>query len=336
MSVNINDIAKAAGVSTATVSRVISGKPGVGPDTIIHVQSIIENMGYRPNISARGLASRKTGNIGIVSSRTSNIVFGNPFFSTILDGVSSILDEMNFNIIQSFTPSQQQRLIETHSVDGVILFAARIGDSVLEWLEQSKLPTVVVGSNLEDSPFPSVRPNDERGIYDAVKYLIDCGHRDIVLVNGPMTSMKSKRCSEGFLLAMKDAGIPVGDQSIFELKEYNSIDSFLYCDHYFSTHLRRCTAMVCSSDYLALGVLKAAKKNNISVPTELSIIGFGNVPLTEYSDPELTTMHTDLVGVGMEAAKVLISLINGKTIRKKERVYSMEIIERESVSKLVD
>ncbi|QBP43191.1 LacI family DNA-binding transcriptional regulator [Paenisporosarcina antarctica] len=332
MSVNIRDIAIAANVSTATVSRVISGKPGVGEETIKYVQSIIENMGYRPNISARSLASNKTGNIGIVSSRTSDIVIGNPFFSTILDGVSNVLDSQNFNMSHSFTLSQQKRLFDTHSVDGIIVLAARKGDKLLDWLYTTNIPTVIIGSFLEDSPFPTVRPNDEQGVFDAVKHLISYGHREIVLVNGPESSIKSQRCREGFLKAMEEEGITVGNTSIIEAKEYTMFSSFEACENYFSNNTTPCTAMVCSSDFLAIGVLKAAVKNNISVPNDLSVIGFGNVPLTEFTNPELTTMHTDLKSIGKEAAKILISLIEGKTIRKKERVYPMQLVQRNSVS----
>lgn len=333
MRVNIHDIAKAAGVSTATVSRVVSGKPGVSDATIQNVQNVIEEMGYRPNISARGLASKKTGNIALVSSRTSNIVLGNPFFSTIIDGISSVLDKMDYNTILSFTPSQQQRLLENHYVDGIIVLAARIGDSVLEFLDSSKIPTVFVGSYLEDSLFPCVRPNDEQGIYTAVKYLIQNGHKDITLLNGPRSSIKSRRCEEGFLLAMKEGEIELTSSSVIQLDEYDSNESFITCDQFFSENEKKPTAIISASDYLALGALKASHKHKISIPEELSIIGFGNVPLATYSYPELTTMHTDLKGIGKETAKVLTDMINGKKIRKKQRVFDMEIVERDSVKK---
>lgn len=336
MGVNIRDIAKASGVSTATVSRVISGKDGVGEKTQKHVRAVIVEMGYRPNISARGLARRKIGNIGIVSSRESHIVFGNPFFSTILDGVSKVLDQNDYNMIPSFTLSQQQRLLDTNSVDGILLFAARTGDQILDWLDTSKLPTVVVGSYLDQAPFPCVRPNDEQGIYEAVKYLVKYGHEEIVLVNGPYSSIKSIRCEEGFLKAMQDEGLEVSSKSIIESKEYDMFASYLALDKYFSINNNPGTAMVCSSDYLALGVLKAAVKHGIDVPKEMSVIGFGNVPLAQFSQPELTTMHTDLSGIGMQAAKMLASLIEGKKIRKTERVFPMQLVERKSVSVLLN
>jgi LacI family transcriptional regulator len=132
VAVNINDVAQAAGVSVATVSRVISGPIFAGDDTIKRIEKIIEEMGYRPNLAARSLAKRQTGNVGIISPRKGNIVFSNPFFSTILEGVSDVLDKAGYSLVLSFTASQQKRLLETRSVDGLLLFTMRIGDPVLE------------------------------------------------------------------------------------------------------------------------------------------------------------------------------------------------------------
>lgn len=333
MSINIRDIAKASGVSIATVSRVISGKPGVGEETIERVRSVIEELGYRPNISARGLAKRSTGNIGIVSPRESGIVLGNPFFSSILDGVSGVLDRLDYNMLLSFTLTQQQRLLETHSVDGIIIMAARKDDIIMDWLRDTpKIPKVIIGSYWDDT-LPYVRPNDEQGIYTAVKHLINYGHREIVLVNGPYSSRKSVRCEEGFLKAMEEAGLEVDKESIIVSKEYDMSSACFELDQYLSNHSIP-TAIVCASDYLALGVLKAAEKHGINVPHDLSVIGFGDVPSAKFSKPELTTMHTNLPEIGKQAAVMLTSLIQGKKIRITEKVFSMELVERMSVRNL--
>ncbi|SFR00457.1 LacI family DNA-binding transcriptional regulator [Desulfoscipio geothermicus] len=334
MGVNIKDIAKAAGVSTATVSRVISGKPGVGEETKKKIKQIIEEMGYRPNLGARGLAKRRTGNIGIVSPRQSNIVLGNPFFISILEGVSHVLDQHDYNMVLSFTLSQQKRLLETHSVDGILLFAARIGDPVLEWLDASKLPTVVIGSYQDENAYPSVRPDDEGGIYQAVKYLIAKGHTRICFVNGPLSSIKSIRCRNGYLKAMEEEKLEVTSEQIIEVPEYDVLVSLKTMNRLFKEGKFQSTAVVCASDYLALGVMKAAISNGIAIPNDLSLIGFGDVPFAELSHPSITTMHTDLKKIGSQAAQMLINEIKGKKIRKRNRVFPMELVERQSVCAL--
>jgi LacI family transcriptional regulator len=331
VAVNINDVAQAAGVSVATVSRVISGKGGAGDDTMKRIEKIIEEMGYRPNLVARSLAKRQTGNVGIISPRKGNVVFGNPFFATILEGVSDVFDKAGYSLVLSFTASQQKRLLETRSVDGLLLFAVRIGDPVLEWVQRSQLPTVVVGSYLSDSPYPCVRPDDEGGIYEAVRYMAQNGHSRISLVTGPLTSVKSTRCRDGYLKGMQDEGLDVEPGWVIEAEEYDIMASFGALDARICGGMFSSTALVCASDYLALGALKAARVNEINVPEDLSLIGFGNVPMTEFLHPGLTTMNVDLAGMGSQAARMLSALMQGKRIRKTERVFPVTLVERQSV-----
>ena len=153
MSVSIKDVALKAGVSTASVSRVLTNKPGVGAKTAERIRKVMEELDYRPNLGARGLVKQNTGNIAVVVPRGS-FILNNPFFSTVLEGIAKGIDQTDYNMMMSFTSSQQKRLLETQAVDGVILFAPRNEELSLEWLESIRLPIVVVGSYLEGSPFP--------------------------------------------------------------------------------------------------------------------------------------------------------------------------------------
>ncbi|UUZ90145.1 LacI family transcriptional regulator [Paenibacillus sp. P25] len=157
MTVSIKDVARAAGVSTASVSRVLSGKPGVGADTAERIRKVIEEMDYRPNLGARGLVKRTTGNIAVVVPRGS-FILNNPFFSTVLEGIAKGIDQTDYNMLMSFTSAQQKRPLETQAVDGVILFSPRHEELSLEWLQSIGLPIVVVGSYLEESPSPACVP----------------------------------------------------------------------------------------------------------------------------------------------------------------------------------
>jgi LacI family transcriptional regulator len=332
--VNIKDVARAAGVSVATVSRVISGKAGAGDATIKRIEKVAEELGYRPNPVARSLAKRQTGNVGIISPREGGNFFGNPFFSEILQGVAAPLEKTGHNMVLSFTLGQQKRLLETRSVDGLILFAVRVGDPVLEWVARAELPTVVVGSYLNDSPYPCARPDDEGGMYEAVRHLAGRGHTRIALLTGPMSSIKSVRCREGYLRGMQVEGLDVESEWMIEAEEYDAGASFEVMDACLIDGSFSCTAIVCASDYLALGVLNAAKENGIEVPDDLSIIGFGNTPMTGFLDPPLTTMSVDLARIGSRAARMLGSLMDGKKIRAREKVFATTLVERSSVRRL--
>lgn len=329
MSVSIKDVALKAGVSTASVSRVLSRKPGVGAETAERIRKVIDELGYRPNLGARGLVKQMTGNIAIVVPRGS-FVLNNPFFSTILEGVAKGIDKTDYNMLMSFTSLQQKKLLENQLVDGVILFSPRNDELNLDWLKSIHLPIVVIGSYLEESPFPCVRPDDEDGIRQAVTALYQLGHRNIGFINGPMSSMHSVRCLNGYKNTMLELGLDYSQSNIFEgefdiVKSTNVIAEFLKKD-------RTITGVVCSSDLLAMGVIKAATMIGLSVPGDLSIIGADDVPLSNYITPSLSTVHVDLTGIGKRATSILMDIIQGKHIRKRDVVFEMEYINRATTS----
>ncbi|MEF3308065.1 LacI family DNA-binding transcriptional regulator [Paenibacillus sp. GYB004] len=324
---SIKDVARVAGVSTASVSRVLTGSPGVGEKTAKRIRSVMEELGYKPNLGARGLVKRQTGNIAIVFSRGSSFILGNPFFSRVLEGIAKVLDQLEYNSLLSFTSQQQQRLLETQAVDGIILFAPRSGELSLDWLKMTSLPLVVIGSYADESPLPCVRPDDEGGISLAVRALYDLGHRDIGLVNGPASSMKSQKCRLGYTRTMRELGLPYRPERIYEVSEFDAAKAADAMARPLGAE-REVTGLVCAADYMAMGVVKAAAANGLAVPRDLSVVGFGDVPFAEFFIPSLSTVHTDLLGIGRQATSILIDMIRGKQIRKKERVFPMEYVAR--------
>lgn len=330
MTVSIKDVASKAGVSTASVSRVLSGKPGVGKKTAERIREVIEELNYRPNLGARGLVKQKTGNIAIVVPRGS-FVLNNPFFSTILEGVAKAMDQTDYNMLMSFTSIQQKRLLETQAVDGVILFSPRNEELSLEWLESVGLPIVVVGSYLEESPFPCVRPDDENGIKQAVMALYDLGHRDIGMINGPMSSMHSVRCLNGYRSTIGELGLDYSLDNVLEVDEFDVFKATEAMKTFLSNN-KKITGVVCSSDYLAIGVIKAASMIGLSVPEDLSVVGADDVPISDFITPSLSSVHVDLVGIGKRATATLMNLMQGKQIRKKDVVFEMKYIDRSTTS----
>jgi len=326
VSVSIKDVALKAGVSIASVSRVLSGKPGVGAQTAERIKQVIDELGYRPNLGARGLVKRKTGNIAVVVPRGSYIL-NNPFFSTILDGIAKELDETEFNMLMSFTSVQQQRLLETQAVDGAILFSPRNEELSMDWLKSLAIPIIVVGSYLEDSPFPCVRPDDEEGGCQSVTALFDKGHRTIGLVNGPMSSMHSVRYYKGYERTLKRLGLTLNKELVFELDEFDGgkvvevVSQFLQGNQHM-------TGVVCSSDFLAIGVMKAAENANVSIPHDLSVVGADDVPIASFLTPSLSSVHVDLVGMGRKAVSLLTQLLEGEQLEAMEHIFPMYYIDR--------
>ncbi len=327
MSASIKDVARKAGVSIASVSRVLTGSPGVSKKTESVIREVIKELGYRPNLGARGLVNGQTKLIAVVFPRDSSFILGNPFFSRILEGIAEVLDRFNYNTLISFTFIQQKRLIETQAVDGVILFSPRTSEISLEWLKQTVLTIVVIGSYLQDSPYPVVRPDDENGIRMSFKELYKLGHQKIGLVNGPMNSIKSQNCLKGFKRSLSEYGLPFASENVIEVPEFNALKTRDTVKQFLSTQVDL-TGVICVSDFMAMGVLNAAVSCGLTVPNDLSIIGFGDVPSAEFFIPPLSTIHIDLIEIGRQAALVLINNLQGESENKKEYVFPMKFISR--------
>lgn len=334
ISVSIKDVARAAGVSIASVSRVLSGKPGVGADTAERIRKVIEEMDYRPNLGARGLVKRTTGNIAVVVPRGS-FTLNNPFFSATLEGIAKGIDQTDYNMLMSFTSLQQKRLLETQAVDGVILFSPRNEELSLEWLKSIGMPIVLVGSYLEDSPFPCVRPDDEDGMRQAVNALYDIGHRNIGIINGPMSSMHSVRCFNGYKSTMLELGLDYLDGNILETDEFDAFKAIKAMATFLNDH-RKLTGVVCASDYLAIGVIKAATMIGLTVPEDLSVVGLDDAPISALITPSLSSVHVDLVGIGRKSTSILFDMLQGKRIRKKDVIFKMEYSNRETTAPLTN
>ncbi|SDK38088.1 LacI family DNA-binding transcriptional regulator [Sediminibacillus albus] len=328
MTVSIKDVARQAGVSIASVSRVISGKPGVGSATEARIRKIMEDLNYRPNLGARGLVKQQTGNIAIIVPRGS-FTLNNPFFSTVIDGIAKGIDQSDYNIVMSFSSAQQKKLLENKSVDGIILFSPRSEEFRLEWLENLGLPTVVIGSYIDDSPFPCVRPSDTDGIDQAVHALYERGHRHIGLVNEPMSSMHSVKCWEGYHQALQRLHLGPGSNDMLELNEFDVNASDRSVAAFFRSRPTM-TGIVCASDYLAIGIMRIAATMGLSIPEDLSVIGADDVPIASLLTPALSSVQVDLPGIGQEATRMLIDLLTGKHVDSKNLVFPMTYIDRET------
>ncbi|MCJ7992833.1 substrate-binding domain-containing protein [Priestia sp. OVS21] len=191
---------------------------------------------------------------------------------------------------------------------------------------------VVVGSYLEGSPFPCVRPDDEDGIKQAVNALYELGHRNIGIVNGPMSSMHSVKCLNGYKEKMDELGLNYSSENVFEIAEFDALKATTEVATFLKKH-RDITGIVCSSDYLAIGVIKAADMIGLSVPEDLSVVGADDVPISDFITPALSTVHVDLLGIGQKATSILTSMLEGKQIRKKDVVFTMEYVDRSTTDR---
>jgi LacI family sucrose operon transcriptional repressor len=320
----IADIANLAGVAKSTVSRYLNGG-SISESTNRKIQRIINETGYVPNTFAQSLKAKKSNIIGTIVPRLDSFSS-----SQVLIGIDEKLREMNYQMLISNTSQDLEREIESiysyynQKVAGIILLATQISDAHLAAIKEIKLPVITVGQH-HDNVY-SVIHNDESAAYELGKYILGKGHRKIAYlgVSEKDIAVGLKR-KEGFKRAIKEneeCNVRYYETS-FLLEDavevaFNIIETF------------DPSILVCATDNIALGALKAAHLIGISVPTDLSITGFGGYDVTEIIHPSLTTVKFFYKDAGRIAADSLIKLATGSEIPSLI-LSNYQIIERESV-----
>ncbi|HEX6923686.1 MAG TPA: LacI family DNA-binding transcriptional regulator, partial [Bacillales bacterium] len=252
MNATIYDVASEAGVSMATVSRVVNGNPNVKPSTRKKVLDAIERLGYRPNAVARGLASKKTTTVGVIIPDISNI-----FFSELARGIEDIATMYKYNII--LCDSDQNKEKELHlfntllekQVDGVVFMGGRISDEHIAEFKQSPVPVVLAATVDENGETPSVNIDYKQAVYDAVHHLIEKGHRQIAMVSGPLADpINGHYKFEGYRQALSEAEVSFDDRYV-AIGDY-TYDSGIEAMQSFLEAEEKPTAIFVGSDEMAL------------------------------------------------------------------------------------
>ncbi|MGA7204900.1 MAG: LacI family DNA-binding transcriptional regulator [Specibacter sp.] len=313
MSVTINDVALAAGVSKGAVSHALNGNAGVSETTRARILKVAKDLGWKPNLRAKGLSSAKAYALGLVVARDPKLLGTDPFFPAFIAGVESTLVEHDYVLVLTSATGQDKeeqsyrKLAAGGRVDGVILTDVRVRDPRIALLEELKLPAVTLNRPEGDSPFPAVCMNDTEGIAEATRHLVSLGHQRIAHVGGPQTYIHGcsrRRAWEG---AMAEAGLTA---ELFVEADFTA-GAGAAATAGLLQKKDRPTAIVFANDVMAIAGLSYAQSQGISVPDELSITGYDNTELASFINPPLTTISTDPVKWGRVAAQVLLDQLNG-------------------------
>ncbi|MEK4027197.1 MULTISPECIES: LacI family DNA-binding transcriptional regulator [Bacillaceae] len=322
----IADIAKLAGVAKSTVSRYLNGG-SVSEKTKQRIETIIKETGYTPNTFAQSLKAKKTNMIGTIVPHLDSYET-----SQILTGIDNELRKWNCHMLVSNTNQNIEREIESiymlakQKVAGIILLATQITDAHLQAFSEINVPILLVGQQHEE--VYSLIHNDEEAGYAIGKYIIEQGHRRLAFlgVSEDNTAIGVNR-KEGFKRAVREAnGCEVHFFETGFTMEEAAKGALAVFESYFPS------ALICATDDIAIGAVKAAYKKGMHVPANISVTGFGGYSITEMMNPALTTVKLHFVEAGETAARNIIKLANGEEIPKL--TYSgFEIIPRESVDK---
>jgi DNA-binding LacI/PurR family transcriptional regulator len=326
----IRDVARQAGVSHQTVSRVINGSEDVTPETRERVEAAIAQLGYRPNAIARSMARGQTRTLACISPNLTDYTF-----ASIIEGAEAEARRLGYFLLSSSARDAEsfealvEELVGHRRVDGLLVMNP-YADQRYQ-LIPADFPVVFVGARSRGESICSVCLDDEVVAYEAVRYLISCGLTRLGMVTGPMAEDCSMDRMVGFQRALEEQNLPFLPELIIEGDWSASSGQAALMQLFANRDLP--DALFVQNDRMAMGVLRAARDLKISIPEKLSIIGVDDMPLTQHYDPPLTTMRQDMPRIGLEAARVLIHAIDGQKMQQCQLKLPAELVIRQSVRK---
>ncbi|MBC8059423.1 MAG: LacI family DNA-binding transcriptional regulator [Clostridiaceae bacterium] len=334
MSTTIKDVAKLAGVSVATVSRVINGTKAVSQEVTERVIKAINETSFKPNALARSLAGKKSNMIGVVVNDINNMYFGE-----LVSSIEKTATYYNYSTILCNSNGDRKieldnfYLLKDKGVDGIIFTAHKtVQEGILEFIKNNPMPTISLNSTCAGAL--SISVDNKLESYEATKFLMEIGHRNIANIRA---FCSDDACGvsryEGYKMAIMEAGIPL-KPSMVTAGDFTIESGYNACEKLMMFN-KNITAIVCANDEMAFGALNYLFDKGINVPGEVSIIGFDDIKISRFIRPRLTTLHQPISEIGNMSAKILIDMINkGEKIQDKDIVLKGSIEVRESTRQI--
>jgi len=324
--VTIKDVARMAGVSVSTVSRVLNNKGDVAPETEAKVRQAIEELGYISSLAARSMRNHRTGLLGLILPDV-----GHPFAIEILKGVNRAIAESPYDLIVYTTGSVQKLGAVEHEQRYVALLNNSIAEGSVIVAPASpafhtKAPVVAVDPHVAYPSYPAIHATNYEGALEATRYLISLGHRRIGFICGRPELTSANRRLKGYMDALKEAGIPVNPVWIVP-GDYTTETGYR-CALKLLNQPDPPTAIFAANDQSALGVLRAAEELGLKVPDDLSVVGFDNIPEAEHLG--LTTVDQFISEMGYIAMRMLMRIVEGEKLEHQTYQMPTKLIIRRS------
>lgn len=330
----IYQVSEAAGVSLATVSRVMNGNAKVSERTRKKVEDAMASLGYQPNAIAQSLASNRTNSVGLLVSELHGSYFGD-----LMSTVEHVLKKSGKHVIITAGHVDEEReheaieFLKSRRCDALILHAEAVSDDYLKKLVDSKVPVVVINRKVEQLDQHCFVVDNVKGGYLATKAAIDAGHENIAYISGPLFKKDASDRLAGHKKALEEAGLTFDNKSLFE-GDFHESSGQEGMQHLLATS-PGFTALVCANDEMASGAMTAAREAGFDIPTQLSIIGFDNVLFSRYLYPKLTTINNPIHAMGeMAAYWVLEHVYDIKSPIPIEHLFVPEVVDRDTLGKL--
>ena len=327
----IYQVAERAGVSLSTVSRVLNGKASVNKVLKERVEKAVKELNYRPNSVARSLANNRTDSVGVLVPELNA-----PFFGDLMQAVESTLRAADKHVIISVgrncleTEKDAVEFLISRNCDALIMHAEALSDEYLLELNQSKLPVALVNRQVEGLPEACTSLDNEKGGYLATRHLLELGHKDIAYISGPTDKCDARLRLEGHKRALSEAGLPINPQLIFN-GDYSEEDGKIGLLELMARDVPF-TALVCANDWMASGAISCARDLGMSLPHDLSVVGFDDVVFAHHVFPRLTTVSNPIAEMAEMSAKYILNKVYGQA-NNVQLYFEPSLVVRESTVK---
>ncbi len=328
---SITDVAKHAGVSVTTVSKVINNYTDVSEKTRKKVNESIRLLRYEPNVVARGLVKRRSWTIGILLHN----IMTNPFVSELMAGMQKALESSGYDLLHltaNFNDPDYSvvRHCSSRNVDGMVVFGVSRDHKIGMDLVKAELPTMFVDTDLIGRRAGYITADNRNGILQVMEHLYELGHRKIAFISGYLGYVAGRTRFEGYQQGLRQFDLPYYSNYVeicnFDINGgYGAMQNLLKLSD-------RPTAIVCTSDVMAIGVMNAVADAGLRVPDDISVVGFDNTAFASIVNPGLTTVNQNIVSIGARVIKQLIELVENPDQSPPVLVEEVELIIRQSTA----
>ncbi|MBI1882539.1 MAG: LacI family DNA-binding transcriptional regulator [Chloroflexi bacterium] len=324
----IQDVARAAGVSVSTVSRVLNNKDYIATETYEKVQRVIDELGYASSLAAKSMRSYKTNAIGLLVNNLKN-----PYAIEVMKGVDRAIGEFGYELIIHTTGKEITDLGIAWERRHVAQLNGSLTDGLIVVTPSttnlpSTFPLVTIDPHVQEDNFPSVISTNRAGALAVMEYLISLGHRRIGFIGGRPDLQSAIRRQQGYEDGLRQANLPLAPELI-QPGDYGR-KTGADCARKLLSLPNPPTAIFAANDQSAIGVMEAAAEAGVRIPEDLSLVGFDNIPETAFTQPPLTTVNQFIEELGYRATKLLVDLIQGKSLETNLYKIPTQLVIRDS------
>lgn len=332
---NIKDVAKAAGVSTSTVSRTINNSSSIPEETKARIKAIMKSLNYTPNQNAKSLTTNKSYTVTLIVDVDDDKSFQNPFFYEIMHGIEKQVYQQEYSFIVANLKTMMKKqtvldwLIQSKRTEGVILPSTMLDQKTVDSLRKDKIPFVSIGEplNLKDS-ITWVDIDNKRGAESATFHMLDNGYKRVVFLGLDQTKLFNQRRYEGYISALQSENMEINPNYIVRCNNTKD-DGYQHMTELLTSG-NRPDAVICADGELSFGAIKAIKEHGLSIPEDFGLISYDESKIAELSYPTISTVNVDMFEMGIQCAKLLFDQIENHNSRNQGVLISTSLYVRET------